>query len=96
MARPQLRIYYGPQEHAATKGLEIQPEPGRVNIPLRDVFPVLADAVRGASVIVLVTRWPEFAALPDLIAGMDPPPLVVDGRRVLDRSRIPRYEGIGR
>jgi UDPglucose 6-dehydrogenase/GDP-mannose 6-dehydrogenase len=56
----------------------------------------LAEAVRGASVIVLVTRWPEFAALPELIAGMDPPPLVVDGRRVLDRSRIPRYEGIGR
>jgi UDPglucose 6-dehydrogenase/GDP-mannose 6-dehydrogenase len=64
---------------------------GRVNIATS-----LADAVRGASVIVLVTRWPEFAALPDLIAGMDPPPLVVDGRRVLDRSRIPRYEGIGR
>ena len=60
------------------------------------VAPTLKDASRGAEVIVLVTRWPEFAALPDLVAGMDPAPVIVDGRRVLDRARFPRYEGIGR
>lgn len=65
--------------------------PGRVA-----VAPTLADAVRGASAIVLVTRWPEFAGLPDLLAGRVPPPLVVDGRRVLDPTRFARYEGIGR
>jgi UDPglucose 6-dehydrogenase/GDP-mannose 6-dehydrogenase len=65
--------------------------PGRVA-----VAPSLAEAAGGASVIILVTRWPEFAALPELVANADPAPLVVDGRRVLDRTRLPRYEGIGR
>jgi UDPglucose 6-dehydrogenase/GDP-mannose 6-dehydrogenase len=56
----------------------------------------LAEAVGGAAVIILVTRWPEFAGLPDLLSDVNPPPLVVDGRRVLDPARIARYEGIGR
>jgi len=60
------------------------------------VSPSLRDAIAGSSVIVLVTRWPEFAALPALIENLDPPPVVVDGRRILDRTRVARYEGIGR
>jgi hypothetical protein len=46
MARPQLRIYYGPQDQTTTQTLHVDPEPGRVNVPLRDVFPLLSDAVR--------------------------------------------------
>ena len=48
MARPQLRIYYGPHDDAAvaTSALHAPCRPGRVSVPLRDVFPVLADAVR--------------------------------------------------
>jgi UDPglucose 6-dehydrogenase len=56
----------------------------------------LEQAVRSAEAVVLVTRWPGFAAVPDIVAAMPRPPLVVDGRRVLDRGRLPRYEGIGR
>ncbi|CAN5711068.1 UDP-glucose/GDP-mannose dehydrogenase family protein [soil metagenome] len=56
----------------------------------------LAGAIEGAEAILVMTRWPEFAALPDLIAAAAaPPPLVIDGRRMLDRSALPRYEGIG-
>ncbi len=55
----------------------------------------LESAIRGAEAIVLMTRWEEFAALPDLLAGRDPQPLVVDGRRMLDKRRVSRYEGIG-
>ena len=55
----------------------------------------LDGAVRNADAVVLVTRWPEFAALPDLVAALPRPPLVVDGRRVLDGQRLARYEGIG-
>jgi UDPglucose 6-dehydrogenase/GDP-mannose 6-dehydrogenase len=55
----------------------------------------LAAAVAEAEAVILVTRWPEFQALPDLLAGRDDPPLVVDGRRVLDRARLRRYAGIG-
>jgi UDPglucose 6-dehydrogenase/GDP-mannose 6-dehydrogenase len=53
------------------------------------------DAVKGVDAILLVTRWDEFAALPDIINGMDVAPLLVDGRRMIDKNAVPRYEGIG-
>jgi UDPglucose 6-dehydrogenase len=45
--------------------------------------------------VVLMTRWDEFSSLPDFLEGRDPAPLVVDGRRMLDKGRLARYEGIG-
>jgi UDPglucose 6-dehydrogenase/GDP-mannose 6-dehydrogenase len=59
------------------------------------VAPTLEAALDQAMVVVLVTRWPEFNKVPALLAGRVPVPLVVDGRRVLDRVRLPQYEGIG-
>jgi UDPglucose 6-dehydrogenase/GDP-mannose 6-dehydrogenase len=56
----------------------------------------LDEAVRGAEAVLLVTRWNEFQRLPELVRGLDPEPVVVDGRRVLDPARFARYEGIGR
>jgi UDPglucose 6-dehydrogenase len=59
-------------------------------------FPeTLERAVHDADAILLVTRWPEFETLADLLAERDEAPLVVDGRRMLDKRRFPRYEGIG-
>lgn len=55
----------------------------------------LHDAVAGAQVVILVTRWPEFDALGELLRGRADQPLVVDGRRVLDPADFARYEGIG-
>jgi UDPglucose 6-dehydrogenase len=55
----------------------------------------LDECIADAEAIALVTRWSEFDKLPNLIAGRAPPPVVVDGRRVLDKTRIARYEGIG-
>jgi UDPglucose 6-dehydrogenase len=46
--------------------------------------------------VVVVTGWAEFQQLPTLLAGFRPPPLVVDARRILDRTSVPRYAGIGR
>jgi len=45
--------------------------------------------------IVLVTRWDEFRAVPEMIAQLDPQPVFVDGRRMIDKHSIQRYEGIG-
>jgi UDPglucose 6-dehydrogenase/GDP-mannose 6-dehydrogenase len=59
------------------------------------VAPDLAAAIGGAKAVVLVTRWPEFAALPGLLAPMKDPPVVVDGRRMLEKDSVPRYDGIG-
>jgi UDPglucose 6-dehydrogenase/GDP-mannose 6-dehydrogenase len=56
----------------------------------------MADAVADAQVVILVTRWAEFLGLPGLLADRSDPPLVVDGRRLLDPSTILRYEGVGR
>ncbi len=56
----------------------------------------LDELVRSADAVVLVTPWPEFGSLEQLVRSMAPQPLVVDGRRVLDPGRFERYDGIGR
>jgi UDPglucose 6-dehydrogenase/GDP-mannose 6-dehydrogenase len=52
-------------------------------------------AVTDTDAVLLMTRWPEFATLPELFAGMARQPLLVDGRRMLDKASFTRYEGIG-
>jgi UDPglucose 6-dehydrogenase/GDP-mannose 6-dehydrogenase len=55
----------------------------------------MKDAVEGARAVVVVTRWKHFETLPDVIAEMEEPPFVFDGRRMLDRAAFARYDGIG-
>lgn len=55
----------------------------------------LSQAISGAEAILIVTRWPEFSDLPDRLAGLDPQPLVIDGRRMIPKDSVTRYEGIG-
>jgi len=55
----------------------------------------LEQALTGADAAVLVTRWDEFERVPDMLARMPAAPLIVDGRRMLDKRRIARYAGIG-
>ena len=55
----------------------------------------LEDAIAGADALLLVTRWAEFRRLPSLLAAMPHPPLLVDGRRIVEPASVARYEGIG-
>jgi UDPglucose 6-dehydrogenase/GDP-mannose 6-dehydrogenase len=55
----------------------------------------LEDAIKDSDAIVLVTRWKQFEMLPELFKRQEVQPLVVDGRRFLDKREIARYEGIG-
>ena len=55
----------------------------------------MEQAVDGTDVVVLMTRWDEFAKLPELLEKVTPQPIVIDGRRMLDKSRIDNYLGIG-
>lgn len=55
----------------------------------------LSAALEKAHAVVLVTRWDEFRKVPELLRGRNPQPLFVDGRRLLDKTTIARYEGIG-
>jgi UDPglucose 6-dehydrogenase len=55
----------------------------------------LSEAVRDADAIILITRWEEFENLPELLASSKSQPVVIDGRRMLDKTSVARYEGIG-
>jgi UDPglucose 6-dehydrogenase len=56
----------------------------------------LQSAVDGADAILLMTRWEQYRRLPELLADRAEQPVVVDGRRLLERDSVARYEGIGR
>ena len=51
--------------------------------------------IQDVDVILLLTRWPEFAAVPSLLTGIKNPPVLIDGRRVIDKTSVKKYEGIG-
>jgi UDPglucose 6-dehydrogenase/GDP-mannose 6-dehydrogenase len=55
----------------------------------------LAETVQDVDVVLLLTRWNDFRALSELLQGVANPPLVIDGRRMLDKTTFVRYEGIG-
>jgi UDPglucose 6-dehydrogenase/GDP-mannose 6-dehydrogenase len=55
----------------------------------------LEEALCDCDAAVLVTRWREFEAIPKLLAGRHPQPLFVDGRRMLQKTSLARYQGIG-
>jgi UDPglucose 6-dehydrogenase/GDP-mannose 6-dehydrogenase len=55
----------------------------------------LEDALRSAAVVVLVTKWREFDAVPALLSRLGQSPLLVDGRRIFAKESVPSYEGIG-
>ncbi len=55
----------------------------------------LSQAIKGVDAVILLTRWEQFRNLPDLLNGIDGPPLLIDGRRMLDKRYFTRYAGIG-
>jgi len=55
----------------------------------------LVHALAGADAVVLVTRWREFAAVPELLNAAGSKALLYDGRRMLDKASYPHYDGIG-
>jgi UDPglucose 6-dehydrogenase/GDP-mannose 6-dehydrogenase len=74
-----------------------QPAAERLFGPQGVVFPGgLAETIENTDAIVVVTRWDLFSMLPGLLGDRDPQPLIVDGRRMLDKQSVQRYEGIGR
>ncbi len=55
----------------------------------------LRECLEGVDVIILVTSWKEFENVPQLLKNIHSQPLVIDGRRQLDKHAITRYAGIG-
>jgi UDPglucose 6-dehydrogenase/GDP-mannose 6-dehydrogenase len=85
------------------QGAQVQAYDPVANQEARKIFPngelrlcdELPEALRNAQAVVLVTRWAEFQKVPQLLAALEPQPLVVDGRRMLAKDSVSRYAGIG-
>jgi UDPglucose 6-dehydrogenase/GDP-mannose 6-dehydrogenase len=65
---------------------------GQQNIVYCDA---LAQALEDVEAVALLTFWDEFQHLPELLAPLEPQPVVIDGRRMLNKHSIARYDGIG-
>lgn len=55
----------------------------------------LEECLEDVDAVILLTRWKQFDAVPATLRGLNAPPLVLDGRRQLDKSAVARYAGIG-
>ena len=55
----------------------------------------LSQTIDDVDVVVLITGWEEFMQIPELFANLKTQPLFIDGRRMLDKNRLSRYDGIG-
>ncbi len=55
----------------------------------------LEESIGKADVIMLITRWQEFNVVPEIVARLEWQPLVIDGRRMLNKEQIENYAGIG-
>jgi UDPglucose 6-dehydrogenase len=55
----------------------------------------LEEVLSNVDAAILVTRWDEFKKVPEILSRIRPQVLLIDGRRMLDKSTVGRYEGIG-
>ncbi len=55
----------------------------------------LNHAINDVDVAVLITAWDEFMQVPELFANLKAQPLLIDGRRILNKNSFRRYDGIG-
>lgn len=55
----------------------------------------VTDAIIDADAVLILTRWPEFKQLPELLKKIKVDPVIIDGRRLLPKNSVSRYEGIG-
>lgn len=55
----------------------------------------LSHAIDNAQAILLLTAWEEFKRIPELLRSREQSPLIIDGRRMLPKDSVTRYEGIG-
>ncbi len=55
----------------------------------------LEDALKDVDAVLLITRWQEFEKIPELLKKLKISPLVIDGRRMINKTAVPKYLGIG-
>ena len=55
----------------------------------------LTSVVKNVEAVVILTPWPEFKNLHKIISRLKVKPLIIDGRRVLNKNNFSEYFGIG-
>jgi UDPglucose 6-dehydrogenase len=55
----------------------------------------LEQALRQSQALILVTSWKEFEKIPQLMSRLQRHPILVDGRRQIDKRKVKNYLGIG-
>jgi UDPglucose 6-dehydrogenase/GDP-mannose 6-dehydrogenase len=57
--------------------------------------PDLETTIAGVDAIIIITRWAEFKRIPELLGKSKNQPIIIDGRRMLNKNYLTQYEGIG-
>jgi UDPglucose 6-dehydrogenase len=55
----------------------------------------LEECLQDVDAVILLTRWKQFDSVPELLGALESPPLLLDGRRQIDKRSVARYAGIG-
>ncbi|MFL6436490.1 MAG: UDP-glucose dehydrogenase family protein [Terriglobales bacterium] len=55
----------------------------------------LRETLEHADGVAILTKWPEFLQVPEILKKLGSEAIVVDGRRMLDKRSVMIYEGIG-
>ena len=55
----------------------------------------LKETLLDVDAVILITRWNEFKDLDTLINNLKQQPLIIDGRRILNKNDYKKYEGVG-
>lgn len=55
----------------------------------------LSECIEGVQAVLIITAWREFLQLHDLLEHQEQQPVIIDGRRMLDKKRFKKYAGIG-
>ncbi len=55
----------------------------------------LEEALASCDAAMIVTRWADYQRVPEVLKGLDVPPVIIDGRRIIDPASVPAYEGVG-
>ena len=55
----------------------------------------LKNALNNVEAVLIISKCQEFLELPTALTRFRNPPLVIDGRRIINKHTVDRYEGIG-
>jgi UDPglucose 6-dehydrogenase/GDP-mannose 6-dehydrogenase len=90
-----IRVLLDRQVHVKAYDPVAAPEARKVLGDTITYADTLAECLDDVDVAILLTRWKQFESVPELLRSRPSPPLLLDGRRQLDKRAVARYAGVG-